>query len=155
MRIGLGVDFHPFKEGRSLYLGGVKIESPQGLDGHSDADVLTHAICDALLGAGGLEDIGKLFPADDEIYRDISSLKLLKETARMVRSRGYRIVNIDAVIVADRPNLGSYYDDMKKAIADTAEIDPQSITIKAKRTEGMGLIGRGEGIAAIANALVD
>lgn len=155
MRIGLGVDFHPFKEGRPLYLGGVKIDYPEGLDGHSDADVLTHAICDAILGAIGLADIGSHFPDDDKRFKNISSLKILKEVIRMAESKGYRIINIDAVIIADRPKLVSYYDEMRQTLAKTAGIEPENVSIKAKRTEGLGPIGEGKGVASIANALLE
>ncbi|RKX68877.1 2-C-methyl-D-erythritol 2,4-cyclodiphosphate synthase [candidate division WOR-3 bacterium] len=155
MRIGLGVDFHPFAKDRPLYLGGIKIDYPEGLAGHSDADVLTHAICDAILGAAGLEDIGKHFPDDDRRFKDISSLKLLEEVIRMVEAKGYRIINIDAVIIADRPRLGPYYQAMRHKISAVSGIPIEAISIKAKRTEGLGLIGEGKGIAAIANALIE
>ena len=155
MRIGLGVDFHPFSRGRPLYLGGIKIDYPEGLAGHSDADVLTHAICDAILGAAGLEDLGKHFPDDDQRFKDISSLKLLEEVIRMVESKDFRVKNIDAVIVADRPKLGSYYHAMKHRLSNTIGIPVEDISIKAKRTEGVGLIGEEKGIAAFANALIE
>jgi 2-C-methyl-D-erythritol 2,4-cyclodiphosphate synthase len=155
MRIGLGIDFHPFTKGRSLYVGGIKIDYPEGLAGHSDADVLIHAICDAILGAAGLEDIGKHFPDDDQRFKDISSLKILEEVVRMVKTKDYQIINIDAVIVADRPQLGPYYQAMKHKLSSVIGIPVEMISIKAKRTEGLGLIGEGAGIAAFANALIE
>lgn len=155
MRIGLGIDFHPFKKNRPLFLGGVRVDYPEGLDGHSDADVLTHAICDAILGGAGLEDIGRHFPDDDERFKDISSLKILDEVIRMVKSRGYKIINIDAAIIADRPKLNTYYQAIKQTLSEVIGISPENISIKAKRTEGLGPIGEGKGIASFANALLE
>lgn len=155
MKVGLGIDFHPIKAGESLVLGGVKIEHDRGLAGFSDADVLTHSICDGLLGSVGLGDIGKHFPDTEEGYRNISSLKLLEEVAGMVTDSGYRIVNIDSTVVVERPRLAPYISEMTVNIAEILRIPQSSINIKATTSEGLGPWGREEGIAAYSVAAVE
>jgi 2-C-methyl-D-erythritol 2,4-cyclodiphosphate synthase len=136
-------------------LGGVHVSFDKGLSGHSDADVLTHAIIDALLGASGLKDIGTHFPSDDPRYKDISSLKLLDEISRLLKARGFRVGNIDATIVAQQPRLSDFIDDMRKNISKTLGISQESVMVKATTTDGLGFPGRGEGISAFAAALVE
>lgn len=155
MRIGIGCDTHRLTEGRKLILGGVEIEHTKGLLGHSDADALTHAVIDALLGAAGLGDIGMLFPDTDMKYKDISSLVLLQECAKRVRAAGYEIVNIDTVIIAQKPKLAPYKSLMAETLAKTLEIDPSQINVKAKTNEHMGFTGREEGIETRAVALIN
>ena len=145
MRVGIGYDIHRLVEGRPLILGGVPVEYEKGLLGHSDADVLVHAICDALLGAAGLGDIGM----------HISSLKLLSKTCRMVAENGFRIVNLDTIVFAEAPKLGTQRRDMQAAIANAMNITAEQINIKATTTEGLGAIGKGEGIGAMCVALID
>jgi len=154
LRVGIGYDAHPFVKGRPLVLGGVNIDFEKGLAGHSDADVLVHAIIDALLGASVLGNIGHFFPSTDE-YKDVSSLKLLEKTAQMISRAGYKIVNIDSVIILELPRLENHWQDMKKAIGNVLSLDESLISIKAKTTEKMGFTGRGEGIAAMATVLLD
>lgn len=148
IRTGFGVDFHRFCEGRPLILCGVEIPFEKGLLGHSDADVMLHALCDALLGAACLGDIGVHFPPSDPKYKGISSLVLLKDVVEKVYSLGYSISNIDMTLVAQRPKISNYKNDMKKKISDTCDIPPERINIKATTTEGMGFVGREEGIMA-------
>ena len=154
MRVGIGYDAHKLVEGRQLVLGGVNIPYEKGLLGHSDADVLLHALCDALLGAAGLGDIGRHFPDTDERYRGISSIKLLVEVRNKLNEKGLRCGNIDAVIVAQQPKLAPYMDQMRDTIATALQIDLSAVNIKATTTEGMGFEGRGEGISAQAVAMV-
>ncbi len=149
-RVGNGYDVHKLAEGRKLVLGGVKIDYEKGLLGHSDADVLVHAIMDALLGACGESDIGSHFPDDDMHYEGISSLALLDKVKSIVRSKGYIIANIDSIIVAQKPRISPYVDEMKANIADLLQLDKDCIGIKATTSEGLGFTGRGEGIAAYA-----
>jgi 2-C-methyl-D-erythritol 2,4-cyclodiphosphate synthase len=153
-RVGLGYDVHRFIAGRPLVLGGVAIPWQQGLDGHSDADVLTHAIMDALLGAAGLGDIGVHFPPSDEAWRDARSLDLLV-MVRDLLPDGWNIENIDATIVAEQPKIGPYREAMSQAIAEALRIAPSRINIKATTNEGLGFVGRAEGIAALASAALD
>src|SRR5574340_795613 len=148
MRIGHGYDVHRVVEGRKLIIGGVDIPFEKGLLGHSDADVLLHAICDALLGAAGLGDIGRHFPDNDQRFKGISSILLLKETVKLLYSRGYRVNNIDTIIVAERPKMAPHIPSMTVAIAAAAGIDAQAVNVKATTTEGLGFAGTGEGIAA-------
>jgi 2-C-methyl-D-erythritol 2,4-cyclodiphosphate synthase len=155
MRIGIGYDIHRLVEGRSLILGGVSIDHEKGLLGHSDADVLIHAICDALLGAAGMGDIGSHFPDNDPGYKDISSLKLLSQTCRLLTDKGYRIVNLDATILAETPKLAPHRQKMRTILADTMNISTADINIKATTTEGLGVIGKGEGISAVCIAMID
>jgi 2-C-methyl-D-erythritol 2,4-cyclodiphosphate synthase len=152
MRVGIGLDFHRFAEGRRLILGGIEIPYERGLAGHSDADVLAHAICDALLGAAGLGDLGTHFPAEDPQYEGISSLVLLKQVREMLAQKGYEIGQIDAVIVAEEPPIAPYLPRMKEALAGTLGIAAEKINLKAKRPEGLGALGRGEGVMAQAVA---
>lgn len=150
-RVGLGYDVHRFATGRTLVLGGITIPWSQGLDGHSDADVLTHAVMDALLGAAGLGDIGVHFPPSDERWRDARSLELLV-IVRDLLPDGWLIENIDATILAEAPKIGPYREAMRLALAETLGIAPERINIKATTNERMGFVGRGEGIAALASA---
>ena len=154
MRIGIGYDIHQLKRGRRLVLGGVTIPFEKGLLGHSDADVLLHAVCDALLGAAGLGDIGLYFPDTDNEFKDMESIKLLDKTNKMIREKGFTIINIDSTIFAEAPKLSPYRKEMEINIAQTLEIDPCRINIKATTTEGLGMIGKGEGIAAMSVALL-
>lgn len=155
MRVGSGYDVHPLVSGRPLVLGGIRIPYLFGLQGHSDADVLIHAICDALLGAVAEGDIGRHFPDTDPQYRDIKSTILLKKVLNKVREKGFHPVNIDATIVAQKPKLSDIIPRMVKEIADALEIDAERVNVKATTTEGLGLTGREEGIAAYAVALVE
>ena len=154
-RVGLGFDVHPFTDGRPLVLAGVEIPSARGLGGHSDADVLAHAVADALLGAMALGDLGRHFPDTDPGYRGISSLVLLGEVAERVRSHGGRLVNVDATVVAEAPRLADWLDAMRKRLAETLDLAVERVNVKAKRAEGLGALGRVEGIAAMAVALVE
>ena len=155
MRVGLGYDVHKLVEDRLLILGGVDIPFKKGLMGHSDADVLIHAICDALLGAAGLGDIGVHFPDTDSKYKDISSMKLLAKTFQMLKASGFSILNIDTVIFAEAPKLSTHRPAMQQNIASTLKLDLAQINIKATTTEGLGTIGSGEGIGAMAVALIE
>jgi 2-C-methyl-D-erythritol 2,4-cyclodiphosphate synthase len=155
MRIGIGYDIHRLVEGRPLILGGVSIAYEKGLLGHSDADVLAHAICDALLGAAGLGDIGMHFPDTDPRYKDISSLKLLIETCRMLAEKGLHIVNLDSVLFAEAPRLEPHRQAMQAALARAMKVPAGAINIKATTTEGLGAIGKGKGIAAMCTALIE
>src|SRR5688572_27086417 len=155
MRIGQGFDVHRLVSGRRLVIGGVEIPHDKGLLGHSDADVLLHAICDALLGAAALGDIGRHYPDTDPKYSDIDSRKLLREVAAKVQQQGYGIVNVDATIVAEAPRMAPHVARMIGNIAADLGVAPAAINIKATTTERLGFIGRGEGIVAMAVALVD
>jgi len=155
MRIGQGFDVHAFAAGRKLVIGGVEIAHAKGLLGHSDADVLLHAICDALLGAAGLGDIGQHFPDSSPQYADIDSRKLLRSTAAKVRDSGYRIVNLDATIVAEAPRMSPHIARMIGNIAADLGVEPAQVNLKATTTERLGFVGRDEGIAAMAIALID
>ena len=155
MRIGTGYDVHALGEGLPLWIGGVQIPHTHGLIGHSDADVLLHAICDALLGAADIGDIGKHFPDTDPQYKGISSLKLLAHVGRLLKEKGYRVGNIDSTVVAQRPKLASYIPLMRQHIADTLGIDIDQVSVKATTTEHLGFEGREEGISAQAVALLD
>lgn len=153
-RIGIGFDVHKFVEGRKLILGGVEIPCNKGLEGHSDADVLLHAICDALLGAAALGDIGKHFPNTDERFRNISSLILLEKTNELIVQNSFSVENIDATVVAERPKLLPYVEEMRKNIAETLKVNLSQISIKATTSEKLGFTGREEGIVAMAVALI-
>jgi 2-C-methyl-D-erythritol 2,4-cyclodiphosphate synthase len=155
MRVGIGYDVHPLVSGRNLVLGGINIPFDKGLSGHSDADVLTHAIIDALLGATGLKDIGNQFPPEDPRYKDISSLILLGEVNELLKAKGLKIGNIDAVVVAQQPKLSSFIDDMCDCLSRTLGIALDQVMVKATTTDGLGYAGGGEGIAAYAVALVE
>jgi len=154
MRVGIGYDVHKLVESRKLILGGVEIPFEKGLLGHSDADVLLHAISDALLGAAALGDIGLLFPDTDESYKNADSLVLLKKVVELINKNGYRIGNIDSIIIAQQPKMRSYIDEMRKNIADACNIDVGFVSVKATTEEGLGFTGTGEGIAAKAIALI-
>lgn len=154
MRIGTGYDVHRLEEGYRLIIGGVEIPYEKGLKGHSDADVLVHAVMDALLGAAALGDIGKLFPDTDEAYRGISSLKLLARVGEVLSENGYRVENIDATIIAQAPKMRPYIDTMRQNMADTLGLDLSQISVKATTEEHLGFTGRGEGISAQAAALL-
>ncbi len=154
IRIGQGYDIHPFQDGRPMVLGGVTFDTPYGLEGHSDADVLTHAICDALLGAAGLPDIGHYFPNTDPKYKGIDSQELLKEVAATLRDKGWDIVNIDTAMIAEKPKIYPQLDAMKTRLARSAGIATEQIGIKATTNEKIGSLGRAEGIAAHASALI-
>lgn len=154
MRIGHGYDAHRLVQGRPLILGGVTIPFDTGLQGHSDADVLAHAVCDALLGAAALGDIGVHFPDTNVTYRGISSLKLLTLVGEMISREGYRIANIDATIVAERPKLRDFIMSMRENLAAALGMDSSQVSVKATTTEGMGFTGTGQGIAAWASALI-
>lgn len=153
-RTGLGMDVHAFAPGRKLILGGVDIPHHQGLDGHSDADVLAHAISDALLGAARGGDIGKLFPDTDPAYKDADSLKLLAEVARFVRERGFEIIDVDSVIAAQAPKLSPYREAMRENLAAAMGLPVENVGVKATTTEHLGPEGREEGITAYATCLV-
>jgi len=154
MRIGHGYDAHRLVQNRKLILGGVDIHYYKGLLGHSDADVLTHAVCDALLGAAALRDVGRHFPDTDETFRGISSLKLLARVKEMIHAQGYCVGNIDATVIAEKPRLMEYIPAMVDNISSTLKINATQINIKATTTEGMGFTGTGQGIAAWATALI-
>ncbi|HXN91177.1 MAG TPA: 2-C-methyl-D-erythritol 2,4-cyclodiphosphate synthase [Candidatus Sulfotelmatobacter sp.] len=153
MRVGIGYDIHPLVAGRPLVLGGVRIEHPSGLDGHSDADVLTHAVIDALLGAAGLGDIGTLFPADDMRYKNASSLDMLRSAAVMLSQSGYRVVNVDCTVIAQEPRLHAHLATMSANLA--SRLGTVDVNVKAKSPEGLGALGHGDGIAAQAIATID
>lgn len=153
-RIGFGVDFHQLAEGRELWLGGVRIPHTKGSLGHSDADVLLHAICDALLGALSLGDIGQHFPNTDPAYKDIDSKVLLQKSYALVRGKGYRVVNIDSSVCLEAPKIMKYAGAMREAMAAVLGIGVEDISIKATTTEQMGFVGRGEGLMAYATVLV-
>jgi 2-C-methyl-D-erythritol 2,4-cyclodiphosphate synthase len=155
MRIGFGYDVHPLAAGRPLILGGIKIPYLLGLQGHSDADVLIHAICDALLGAVAEGDIGRHFPDTDPQYKEIRSMILLKKVMTRMREKGFHIVNIDASIVAQKPKLADFIPRMVKEIAGVLEIETGRVNVKATTSEGLGFVGRGEGITAYAVVLVE
>ena len=154
MRIGMGYDVHKLVEGRKLILGGVEIPYEKGLLGHSDADVLLHAIMDALLGAAALGDIGKHFPDTDPAYKGISSIELLGKVGALLEEKGYVIENIDATIIAQRPKLASYRPQMAENIAEALHLDPSRVSVKATTEEGLGFTGSGEGIASQAITLL-
>lgn len=154
MRVGIGFDAHRLVEGRKLVLGGVTIPFEKGLLGHSDADVLVHAINDALLGAAALGDIGMHFPDTDMRYKDINSLLLLKRVGELLKQAGFGVVNIDSVVCAQRPRLSPYIQKMRQNIAETLNIPEDKVSVKATTTEGMGYEGRGEGISAQAICMI-
>lgn len=148
MRVGIGYDVHAFIAGRPLVLGGVVIPYEKGLAGHSDADVLLHAVMDALLGAAALGDIGRHFPDTDPQYQGVSSLALLEKTMALINKEGFKVNNIDGVIMAQKPRLAPYIPKMEEKIAQGVQVSPQRVNIKATTTEGLGFVGRSEGIAA-------
>jgi 2-C-methyl-D-erythritol 2,4-cyclodiphosphate synthase len=153
-RVGLGFDTHQFEKGRDLILGGVKIDHPKGLKGHSDADVLCHAITDALLGALALGDIGTHFPDNDSEYKNADSIELLKKVNKLIQKEGYQIVNIDSTVIAERPKLMPYIKQIQERIAESLNLNPAQISVKATTSEKMGYVGREEGINSQAIALI-
>lgn len=155
MRIGIGYDVHRLVEGRKLVLGGVTIPYKKGLLGHSDADVLIHAVCDALLGAAGLGDIGLHFPDTDPKFKDISSMIILLKTYNLLKDKGFKIINLDLTIMAEAPKIFPFKEKMIENIAQTIEIPSNCVNVKATTFEGLGLIGKGEGIGAMCVALID
>lgn len=155
MRIGHGYDVHKLVEGRKCVIGGVDIPSPLGLLGHSDADVLLHAVSDALLGSCAMGDIGHLFPDTDDRWKDADSLELLKEVVRQVNEKGYRVVNIDATILAQTPKMAPYISEMRKNIAAACNVNQDLVSVKATTEEGLGFTGAKQGIAAHAVCLID
>jgi 2-C-methyl-D-erythritol 2,4-cyclodiphosphate synthase len=154
MRIGFGYDVHALAEGRELRIGGIRIDFPYGLVGHSDADVLIHAVCDALFGAANMRDIGYHFPDTSDIYENIDSKILLRETMHLLRKAGYELGNIDATIVAEQPRLNPYIPEMQKTMAEVMNVPVNDVSIKATTTEKLGFTGRREGIAAYAIVLI-
>ncbi len=153
-RTGFGYDVHRLAQGRELWLGGVRFEYEMGLEGHSDADVLIHAICDALLGAANLRDIGFQFPDTANEYKGIDSKILLARTMELLRGKGYELENIDATICAERPKINPFIPEMKACLAKTMQVDPEDISLKATTSEKMGFVGREEGMAAYAVVLI-
>ena len=154
LRIGLGVDAHAFGEGVPLVLGGVRLDHPRGLVGHSDGDVLAHALTDALLGAAGLADIGALFPSDDERWRGADSLELLAEAYRQVREAGFELVNADCVLIGQEPRIAPHREEMRRRLAAALGVEAGAVNVRATTTDRLGFTGRGEGLAAQAVALV-
>ena len=155
VQTGLGYDSHRFEEGRRLVLGGVEIPYERGLAGHSDADVLIHAIIDAMLGAAALGDIGQHFPDTDESYRGANSIELLRATVALLQSSSFAIRHVDATVVIERPRLADFRDAIRSSLADALELELENVSVKATRGEGMGFVGRGEGAAALAVATVE
>ena len=153
-RIGTGFDAHTLEEGVPLVLGGVRIDHPRGLAGHSDGDVLAHALTDALLGAAGLEDIGALFPADDPKLARADSLELLAQAWERVKANGWRLANADVVLVGEEPRLAPHRDEMRRRLAGALGVEPELVAVRATTTDGLGFPGRGEGLAAQAVALL-
>ena len=151
--MGIGVDAHALADGVPLVLGGVRLDHPRGLAGHSDGDVLAHALVDALLGAAGLGDIGSLFPPDDERFRGADSIELLGEAYRRVREAGWRLVNADCMLVGEEPRIAAYRDEMRKRLSEAVE--GGDVNVRATTTDGLGFTGRGEGLAAHAVALLE
>ncbi len=154
MRVGIGYDSHRFAPGRRLILGGVDVPHDQGLAGHSDADVVAHALIDALLGAAGLGDIGRLFPPTDPRWQNANSIQLLKQAYLKVVEAGFQFVQADVTVIAEQPKLGPHLDRVQQRLADALVAGRSTVSVKAKTNEGMGFVGRGEGIAAIAVAVV-
>lgn len=154
LRVGLGVDAHAFGDGVPLVLGGVTIDHPRGLVGHSDGDVVAHALTDALLGAAGLADIGALFPSDDERYRGADSLGLLAEAYRQVRAAGFTLVNADCVVIGREPRVAPHREEMRRRLAGALSVEQGLVDVRATTTDGLGFTGRGEGLAAQAVALL-
>lgn len=155
IKTGIGIDVHRFEAGRDFWLGGLKIDHTRGCIAHSDGDVLIHALCDALLGAAGLSDIGTFFPDTDPAYKGIDSKILLRRTAEMIREKGYTIGNIDSVICLETPKIKHHIPEMRACLAGILEIDPTDLTIKATTTEGLGFEGRQEGVSAYVTVLLE
>jgi len=155
VRSGLGFDLHPLVDGRPLILGGVTVPSERGLGGHSDADVLTHAVCEALLGALALGDLGRLFPDTDPRYKGASSLGLLRSVMDLLSSKGARVVNVDVTVICQAPRLASFLPEMARRLTETMALGPDRVSVKAKSPEHLGLVGRGEGVASMAVVSVE
>lgn len=155
IRIGQGIDFHRLENGLKLWLGGVSIPSEKGCIAHSDGDVLLHAICDALLGAAGLKDIGYHFPDTSQEYKNIDSKILLKKTVNLIKERGFRVINIDSTICLEKPKIAPFSQEMRNIIAAIVETEPENVAIKATTTEKLGFTGREEGVVAMAVVLLD
>jgi 2-C-methyl-D-erythritol 2,4-cyclodiphosphate synthase len=155
MRMGIGYDVHALVVGRPLIIGGVRIQYEKGLEGYSDADVLVHAVMDALLGAAGLNDIGQQFPTGDPAYKGASSLHLLEHVGRMVAAQGFIVKNIDSVLIAQAPKIAPYAGEMRHNIASALRIEDEQVMVKATTTDGLGFTGKGEGMAAQAVALLE
>jgi 2-C-methyl-D-erythritol 2,4-cyclodiphosphate synthase len=154
LRVGIGFDAHAFAAGRPLILAGVTIPAERGLEGHSDADLVSHAVTDALLGAAGMEDIGHLFPSDDPALLGASSIGLLREAWERVRASGWRLVNVDAIVIMQAPRIAPHRDAMREALAAALEVEPARVTVRASTTDHLGFTGRGEGAACQAVALL-
>ena len=154
LRVGTGVDAHAFEQGVRLVLGGVQIESPRGLAGHSDGDVIAHALIDALLGAAGLGDIGSLFPSGDPAWEGASSLDLLRRALDDVRAAGYQLVNADCVLIGEEPRIATVREQMRERLADACAVEVERVNVRATTTDALGFTGRREGLAAVAVALV-
>ena len=152
MRVGIGYDIHRFVESRPLMLGGIEIPSIKGLEGHSDGDALIHAICDAILGAAGMDDIGHQFPVNDDRYLNISSLELLREVSEKIKKKGFRVDYVDSVIILEEPKIAPFKDSMRREVSASLGISVDNVSIKATTQEGVGAIGRGEALAAYAVA---
>ncbi len=155
MRVGFGYDIHPLGIGRKLILGGVEIPHTQGLEGHSDADPLVHAVCDALLGAMGEGDIGSLYPSSDPRFKNISSLSLLEDIARLLEKKGFRLVNLDTVLIAQAPRLGPHIASMQTRLAEVLKVSREDVNVKVKSGEGLDAIGKDQAIAAHAVCLIE
>jgi 2-C-methyl-D-erythritol 2,4-cyclodiphosphate synthase len=155
LRVGIGVDAHAFEDGVRLVLGGVQIEHPRGLAGHSDGDVIAHALVDAVLGAAGLGDIGALFPSGDDRWHGADSLDLLREAYAQVRGAGFELVNADCVLIGEEPRIASHRDEMRRRLAGALEVEPERVNVRATTTDLLGFTGRGEGLAAEAAALLE
>jgi 2-C-methyl-D-erythritol 2,4-cyclodiphosphate synthase len=155
MRIGHGYDSHRFRSGRRLILGGVEIPADRGLDGHSDADAVAHAVTDALLGAAGLGDIGRHFPPSEERWKDADSIQILRQVVGLLERHNYQVVNVDVTVVAETPRIGPHAEAMRERLAAAIGIAPSHVSVKGKSNEGMGWVGRAEGVAVFAVALID
>ena len=154
MRVGIGYDIHPLGKGRKLILGGLEIPHTQGLIGHSDADALVHAVCDALLGAMGEGDLGRHYPSSDPRYKDISSLRLLEDVSGMLAKKGFRLINLDTVIIAQAPRLGPHLEAMRTRIAEVLKVNDTQVNVKVKSGEGLDAVGQEEAIAAQAICMI-
>jgi 2-C-methyl-D-erythritol 2,4-cyclodiphosphate synthase len=155
LRVAIGVDAHAFADGVPLILGGVRVEHPRGLAGHSDGDVIAHAVTDAILGAAGLGDIGSLFPSDDENLAGADSIELLRDACARVHELGWRVVNADCVLVGEEPRIAARRDEMRERLADALDVEVDRVTVRATTTDRLGFTGRGEGLAAQAVALLE
>jgi 2-C-methyl-D-erythritol 2,4-cyclodiphosphate synthase len=155
MRVGQGYDSHRFATGRRLILGGVELPFEKGLEGHSDADAIAHAVTDALLGAAALGDIGQHFPPADPTWKDADSLRLLAHAVRLLEGRNYQVINVDITVIAEAPRIGPFAQQIRERMAAVLDISPANVSVKGKSNEAMGWIGRGEGLAVIAIALID